>query len=321
MRESEQDRTARRSLYPAIEPFSRLRLETSDGHELYVEQCGNPEGKPVVVLHGGPGGGCSPGMRRFFDPSVYRIVLFDQRGCGRSRPHSSLEANTTWDLVADIERIRERLGIDRWILFGGSWGATLALLYAETHPERTAAIVLRGVFLMMRRELDWFYGGGAALFRPQDWARFRDAVPEEERRDLIAAYYRRLTAEDVTKQTRYARIWAGWEASCATLAGGGGPGPDGAYARAFSRIECHYFVHRGWLEADDQILRDVHRLHGIPGHIVQGRYDLICPPLSATLLHEAWPDSQLHMIQDGGHALSEPGIAARLVEVMNRLRD
>ncbi|MAS42332.1 MAG: prolyl aminopeptidase [Rhodobacteraceae bacterium] len=320
MRESDHDRTARMALYPALEPFARMRLEVPGGHDLYVEQCGNPRGQPVVVLHGGPGGGCSPGMRRFFDPEVYRVVLFDQRGCGRSRPHSSLEGNTTWDLVADIERIREKLEIDAWTVFGGSWGATLALIYAETHPERVAALALRGVFLMTRRELSWFYGGGAGQFRPADWAKFVGAVPETERGDLIAAYHRRLTSADVMEQTRFARLWAGWEASCATLHGGGGHGPDGAYARAFSRIECHYFMNDGWLEADGQILRDAGRLEGIPGHIVQGRYDLICPPLSAHLLHKAWPGSQLHMIQDGGHALSEPGIAAKLVEIMDGLR-
>jgi len=320
MRESEADISARQALYPAIEPFSRLRLEVPGGHDLYVEQCGNPKGKPVVVLHGGPGGGCSPGMRRFFDPEVFRVILFDQRGCGRSRPHSSLEANTAWDLVADIERIREKLGIDKWILFGGSWGATLSLLYAETHPERVEAMALRGVFLMMKRELAWFYGGGAGQFRPVEWKRFAEAIPASERADLIAAYHKRLTSDDLMEQTRHARLWAGWEAACATLAGGGGHGPDGAYARAFSRIECHYFVHQGWLTRDDQILHDAPRLAGIPGHIVQGRYDLICPPLSAQLLHEAWPGSQLHMIQQGGHALSEPGIAAKLVEIMNGMR-
>lgn len=320
MRESDHDREARQALYPALEPFARMRLEVPGGHDLYVEQCGNPKGKPVVVLHGGPGGGCSPGMRRFFDPDVYRIVLFDQRGCGRSRPHSSLENNTTWDLVADIERIRERLGLDRWCVFGGSWGATLALIYAETHPARVEALALRGIFLMTQRELDWFYGGGAGIFRPADWAKFAEAIPAAERHDLIAAYHRRLTSDDVMEQTRYARLWAGWEASCATLAGGSGHGPDGAYARAFSRIECHYFTHKGWMEVDGQILRDTHRLAGIPGHIVQGSYDLICPPLSAHLLHKSWAGSQLHMIQDGGHALSEPGIATKLVEIMDGLR-
>jgi proline iminopeptidase len=266
MRESDHDQAPRRALYPPIEPFNRFRLEAPGGHDLYVEECGNPDGVPVVVLHGGPGGGCSPGMRRFFNPARYRIVLFDQRGCGRSRPHASLRGNTTWDLVGDIERIRESLGIDAWCVFGGSWGATLSLIYAETHPDRALALILRGVFLMTRRELDWFYGGGAGLFRPDGWKKFAHAIPEEEREDLIAAYYRRLTSSDVMEQTRFARIWAGWEASCATLHvtdNGANAGPDGAYARAFSRIEAHYFVHGGWLEEDGQILRDIDRLKGI----------------------------------------------------------
>ena len=320
MRESEQDSAGRPALYPAIDPFARLRLEVPGGHDLYVEQVGAPRGAPVVVLHGGPGGGCSPGMRRFFDPSHWRAVLFDQRGCGRSRPHSALSANTTWDLVEDIERIRRTLRIERWVVFGGSWGATLALLYAQAHPERVEALVLRGVFLMTRRELDWFYGGGAGQFLPESWHRFVEAIPEAERGDLIGAYHRRLVSHDLMEQTRYARLWSGWEAACATMRGGGGPGPDGAYARAFARIEAHYFVNRGWLEADDQILRDAGRLDGIPGHLVQGRYDLICPPQSAWALHRAWKGSTLHMIPDAGHALSEPGIAAKLVEVMDGMR-
>ncbi|TYO89526.1 prolyl aminopeptidase [Oceanicella actignis] len=318
MRESDNDPRARRPLHPPIEPFRTMRLQVPGGHDLYVEECGAPLGEPVVVLHGGPGGGCSPAMRSFFDPRRWRAVLFDQRGCGRSRPHASLEANTTWDLVADIERIREALGIERWTVFGGSWGATLALLYAQAHPERVAALVLRGVFLMTRRELDWFYGGGAGLFRPEAWSRFVEAIPEDERGDLIAAYYRRLTDPDTDVQTAHARLWAGWEAACATLRGGGGA-PDGAYARAFSRIEAHYFAHGGWLEEDGQILRDAGRLRGIPGHIVQGRYDLICPPVSAWALNRAWPESRLHMVPDAGHALSEPGIAGMLVRIMDEL--
>ncbi|MGG7567803.1 prolyl aminopeptidase [Rhodovulum sp. DZ06] len=321
MRESDHDRASRHALHPPIEPYGKFRLEVPGGHELYVEECGNPEGIPVVVLHGGPGGGCSPGMRRFFNPDVYRIVLFDQRGCGRSRPHSSLRNNTTWDLVADIELIREELGIDQWVVFGGSWGATLSLVYGISHPERCLALVLRGVFLMTRRELDWFYGGGAGLFRPEAWKKFAHAIPEDERGDLIAAYHRRLNSNDVMEQTRFARLWAGWEAQCATLRHGNeGYGPDGAYARAFSRIESHYFVNAGWLETDGWILDNVERLKGVQGHIVQGSYDLICPPVSAWALHRAWPGSKLRMIQDGGHALSEPGIAQALVEVMDGLR-
>jgi proline iminopeptidase len=320
MRESDHDGAPRRTLHPPIDPFNRFRLEVPGGHDLYVEECGNPKGIPVVVLHGGPGGGCSPGMRRFFNPEKYRIVLFDQRGCGRSRPHSGLRANTTWDLVDDIERIRATLGIEAWCVFGGSWGATLSLIYAQTHPERALALILRGVFLMTRRELDWFYGGGAGLFRPEGWKRFAHAIPEDEREDLIAAYYRRLTSSDIMEQTRFARIWAGWEASCATLRGSDGVGPDGAYARAFSRIEAHYFVNAGWLEEDGQIMRDVGKLEGIPGHVVQGAYDLICPPVSAWALHRAWEGSALHMIPNAGHALSEAGIAEKLVQIMEDLR-
>ena len=318
MRENEVQSSARRPLYPPIEPFDQFRLDVPGGHEIYVEQSGAPDGQPVVVLHGGPGGGCSPGMRRFFDPARYRVVLFDQRGCGRSRPHAEIAENTTWDLVADIERIRARLGIERWTVFGGSWGATLGLLYAQAHPDRVQRLILRGVFLMTKRELDWFYGGGAGLFRPEAWSSFVNAIPEEERADLIAAYHTRRTEGDGQRQISFARLWAGWEAACATLPGNDGHGgPDGAYARAFSRIESHYFVNRGWLEEDGQILRDAKRLKGIEGHIVQGRYDLICPPVSAWALHKAWPGAKLHMVSDAGHALSEPGIAARLVEIMD----
>ena len=321
MRESDHDRESRHGLFPPIEPHARFRLEVPGGHELYVEECGNPSGVPVVVLHGGPGGGCSPGMRRFFDPEKYRIILFDQRGCGRSRPHSSLRNNTTWDLVADIELIREELEIEKWVVFGGSWGATLSLIYGITHPERCRALVLRGVFLMTRRELDWFYGGGAGLFRPEAWKKFAHAVPEEERSDLIAAYHRRLTSSDVMEQTRFARLWAGWEAQCETLRGAESAGPDGSYARAFSRIESHYFINAGWLEEDGWILSNIGRLKGVPGHIVQGAYDLICPPVSAWALHRAWAGSRLQMVQDGGHALSEPGISAELVRATDMVAE
>lgn len=308
------------SLYPNVEPFARLRIEVPGGHELYLEQSGMQDGVPVVVLHGGPGGGCSPGMRRFFDPRHYHAVLFDQRGCGKSQPHASLDNNTTWDLVADIERIRERLGVEKWIVFGGSWGATLALIYAISHPDSVEALILRGVFLMMRRELDWFYGGGAGQFRPEVWERVAMAIPEDERHDLIAAYHRRLTASDVETQSAFARLWTGWEASCATVRGGDGSGPGGAYARAFARIETHYFTNLGWLEEDGWILNNIDRIAHIPGHIVQGRYDLICPPASSYALHRAWPGSAFHMVEDAGHALSEPGITAKLVEIMDKMR-
>lgn len=312
----------RRGLYPPTEPYRMHLVEVTGGHTLFVEECGNPRGAPVVVLHGGPGGGASPGMRRFFDPDHYRIVLFDQRGCGRSRPHASVRNNTTWDLVADIERIREKLGIASWVVFGGSWGATLALLYAQAHAERVLALVLRGVFLMRRAELDWFYGGAAGAFWPERWDAFAGMVPEEERGDLIAAYHRRLFGPSHDEQIRFARAWVAWESGLAALDPGPGVLRTGGseYARAFARLENHYFINGGFLEADDQILRDMGRIARIPGHIVQGRYDLICPPRAAWDLHRAWPGSALSMVMAAGHALSEPGIAAELVAVMDGLR-
>ena len=308
-------------LYPQIEPFDQRMLDVGDGHRVYVEQCGHPQGAPVIVLHGGPGGGCSPAMRRYFDPAHYRIILFDQRGCGRSRPHASVTANTTWHLVADIERIREALGIDRWIVFGGSWGATLALIYGETHPDRAVHLVLRGVFLATQAELDWFYGGGAGAFWPDRWREFVSPVPEGERADLIAAYHKRLFSGDTVEEVRFARAWAAWENALASVESHG-PGGDapGDYARAFARLENHYFTHNAFLEEDGQILRDIARLDGVPGTIVQGRLDMICPPVSAWRLAERWRRSDLRMIPVAGHALSEPGISAELMRVMDTLR-
>ncbi len=309
-------------LYPPIDPFDQRMLEVGDGHRLYVEQCGNPSGIPVVVLHGGPGGGCSPAMRRYFDPEVYRIILFDQRGCGRSRPHASVENNTTWHLVRDIELIRTTLDIDRWVVFGGSWGATLGLVYAEAHPDCVAYLVLRGVFLMTKSELDWFYGGGAGRFWPDVWRRFTSMVPDEERDDLIKAYNKRLFSGDVIEETRFARAWAGWENALASIHSEGFVGESPAeYARAFARLENHYFTHRGFLEEDAQILRDAGKLSGVPGTIVQGRYDMICPPVSAFVLSEKWARADLRMIGLSGHALSEPRISAELVRVMDRFRE
>lgn len=275
----------------------------------------------MIVLHGGPGGGCSPMMRRFFDPQVYRIVLFDQRGCGRSRPYASVEANTTQHLIGDIERIRKALGIDAWMAFGGSWGATLALLYAEAHPERVSALVLRGVFLMTQAELDWFYGGGAGRFFPDLWQRFANAVPERERDDLIAAYHRRLFSGNLQEEIAYGRLWAGWENALASIdhppVMGDGPAD---YVRAFSRLENHYFTHRGFLEQDDQIVARAAEIAHIPTRIVQGRYDMVCPPVSAWRLAERLPRAQLRMIPLAGHALSEPGIAAELIRATDDFR-
>ena len=308
-------------LYPPIEPFDQRLLDVGEGHRLYVEQSGHPQGLPVVVLHGGPGGGSSPAMRRFFDPSVYRVILFDQRGCGRSRPHASVEANTTWHLVSDIEAIRSALGIDRWIIFGGSWGATLALVYAQAHPDRALHLVLRGVFLMTRRELDWFYGGGAGAFWPDQWQRFAGAIPGDERHDLIAAYHRRLFSGDPAEELRFARVWAVWESALASVEQDGPVAePPGDYARAFSRLENHYFINEGFLDEDGQILRDRHLIRDIPATIVQGRYDLICPPVAAWTLAQGWRRADLRMVPVAGHALSEPGISAELLRIMDELR-
>ncbi|MEQ3708454.1 MAG: prolyl aminopeptidase [Tateyamaria sp.] len=307
-------------LYPPIDPYDQQMLDVGQGHRIYVEQCGNPSGIPVVVLHGGPGGGCSPTMRRYFDPERYRVILFDQRGCGRSRPHASVTNNTTWHLVDDIEMIRRTLDIDAWIVFGGSWGATLALIYAQSHPARVRNIVLRGVFLMTQRELDWFYGGGAGRFWPEVWSRFETLVPEDERGDLIAAYHRRLFSGDMAIETRFARAWSSWENALASIhsTGTGGEAP-GDYARAFARLENHYFTNAGFLEFDGQILAHAGRIKHIPGTIVQGRYDMICPPESAYALAKAWPNADLKMIRNAGHALSEPGISAELVRTMDRI--
>lgn len=308
-------------LYPPIDPFDQRTVDVGEGHRVYVEQCGSPDGQPVVVLHGGPGGGCSPAMRRYFDPAHYRVILFDQRGCGRSRPHASVEANTTWHLVDDIELIRTQLDIDRWFVFGGSWGATLGLIYAIRHPDRVRQLVLRGVFLMTEAELRWFYGGGAGAFWPDVWRRFVGLVPENERNDLIAAYSKRLFSGDLSIETRFARAWASWENTLASIANDG-PGGDSPaeYARAFARLENYYFAHRGFLEHDGWIEANLNEIAHIPGTIVQGRYDMICPPEAAYRLNEAWIRSTLRLVPRAGHALSEPGISAELVRTMDGLR-
>lgn len=320
MRNSEGQIGAGRPLYPVIQPYHFQMIDVGDGHSIYMEECGNPKGIPVVVFHGGPGGGCSPGMRRFFHPDLYRVILFDQRGCGRSKPHASVEANTTWHLVADIELIREKLGIEDWIVFGGSWGATLALIYAETHPERVRHLVLRGVFLMTKAELSWFYDGGAAMFFPDEWKKVIGLLDHDEQQNVISAYHRRLFGNDEAEQTKFARAWTEWESALATLKPKGMSGSTpAAYARAFARIENHYFSNNGFLETDGQILKDVHKIADIPGTIVHGRYDMICPPKSAFALHEAWPASRLQMVSASGHSLSETGISSALVTVMDDL--
>lgn len=303
-------------LYPDIRPYARHRLPVGEGHELYVEECGSPEGLPAVFLHGGPGAGVEPFHRRFFDPHAYRVVLYDQRGAGRSTPHASLEANTTWHLVADLERLREHLGIERWVLFGGSWGSTLALAYAQRHPQRVLGMILRGVFLCTRRELDWFYRDGASRLFPDRWEEFLRPIPEAERGDLLQAYHRRLTGENELARMAAAKAWAQWEAALCTLR----PDPalvahltDPRVALALARIECHYFVHGAFLEPE-QLLRDAPRLAGIPGILIHGRYDVVCPLEAAWRLHRAWPEAELRVVEGAGHSAGEPGIAQALVE-------
>ncbi|MGR3615494.1 MAG: prolyl aminopeptidase [Paracoccaceae bacterium] len=305
-------------LYPPIDPFDQRLLVVGQGHSIYVEQSGNPQGVPVIVCHGGPGGGCSPAMRRYFDPNVYRVILFDQRGCGRSVPHASCDDNTTGHLIEDMEKIRNLLDISDWMVFGGSWGATLSLLYAQLHPNRVQHLILRGVFLMTRAELDWFYGGGAGKFWPETWARFVSLIPENERDDMITAYNKRLFCGDLEQEIRYGRAWSAWENALASVHSNGMTGESpGNYARAFARLENHYFINNGFLKFDGQILANMARISHIPGVIVQGRYDMICPPTSAWKLNELWPAAELKMVRNAGHAMSEPGISAELVRAMD----
>ncbi len=316
-----------RTLYPEIQPFRFGHLDVGDGQQVYWELSGNPDGKPVVFLHGGPGGGTDPAYRQFFDPAAYRIVLFDQRGCGRSTPHvadgADLSVNTTDRLLADIEMLRDHLDVERWQVFGGSWGSTLALAYAQKHPHRVTELVLRGIFLLRRSEIDWYYNGGAAHLFPELWEQFLAPVPEQERDgDLVEAYHRLLHANDVEIATRAAIAWSAWEGATSSLL----PKPERIaesseprFALAFARIENHYFHHRGFLE-EGQLLRDAARLEGIPGVIVQGRYDVVCPATSAWALHRAWPGSQLDIVGDAGHSALEPGIVDRLVRATDRFR-
>ena len=313
----------RKLLFPALEPYAVHRLKVSDLHEIYVEECGNPDGKPVLMVHGGPGAGCGPNMRRYHDPAAYRIILFDQRGCGRSTPHAELRENTTWDLVADMERIREHFGLERWQLFGGSWGSCLSLAYAETHPERVSELVLRGIFTLRRSELLWFYQEGASWLLPEAFEAFREVIPAAERGDMIGAYHRRLTGDDAEAQLRAARAWSMWEGGALSLLPD--PGRVAAfgsphYAIAFARIEAHYFIHAGFFDRDDFLLANTHRIGGIPGVIVHGRYDLCTPVGIAHDLSKVWPDADLRIVPDAGHAMSEPGIVHELVSATERFK-
>lgn len=310
-----------KTLYPEIEPYDTGRLKVSPIHELYYEQCGNPDGKPAVFLHGGPGGGISPDYRRYFHPERYRVVLFEQRGSGRSTPHASLEDNTTWHLVADIEQLREHLGIEQWQVFGGSWGSTLALAYAESHPERVSELVLRGIFLCRPQEIQWFYQAGASALFPDVWEEYLKVIPEAERADMVSSYYRRLTSEDDAVRLEAARAWSIWEGSTSKLffdPSAIEKFADPEFALAFARIECHYFMNNAFFSSDNYLIENVGKLRHLPGVIVQGRYDVVCPATSAWDLHRAWPEAQLHIIPDAGHSISEPGIIDALVDATNR---
>lgn len=313
----------RRTLYPEIEPYATGRLRVSEIHELFFEECGNPEGKPVVFLHGGPGGGLDPKYRRYFDPAAYRMVLFDQRGCGRSTPFASVEENTTWDLVADCERLRSHFGIERWQVFGGSWGSTLALAYAQTHPDRVTELVLRGIFMLRPEEIRWFYQEGASFLFPDVWEPYLNHIPPEERHDLLRAYYSRLTAPDRNMQMEAAKVWSIWEGSTSCLLPNEQLISRSAaddFALAFARIECHYFVHGGWLDDGRELLANVDRIRHIPTVIIQGRYDVVCPAKSAWDLHRAWPESSLRIVPDAGHSAGEPGIVHALVNATDAFR-
>ena len=313
-----------RDLYPEIEPYQHDMLAVSPVHTIYYEQSGSPDGTPVVFLHGGPGGGTVPDYRRFFDPASYRIVLFDQRGSGKSTPHASLEENTTWHLVEDIEKLRRHLGVESWVVFGGSWGSTLALAYAQTHPERVRALVLRGIFLCRPQEIRWFYQEGASWVYPDVWEHYLNVIPAEERGDMLSAYHRRLTSDDEATRVEAARAWSVWEGSTSKLF------PDESliehfgdphFAIAFARIECHYFMNNAFFPTENYLIENVGKIRHIPAVIVQGRYDVVCPMKSAWELHRAWPEADLRVTPDAGHSALEPGNRSALVEATDRFRN
>lgn len=310
-----------RALYPPITPYQSGMLQVSDLHQIYYEQSGNPAGKPVVFLHGGPGGGSIPMYRQYFDPTRWRIIIFDQRGCGKSTPHAELQENTTWHLVADIETLRTHLEIDQWVVFGGSWGSTLSLAYSQTHPERCLGLILRGIFLLRQKEIHWFYQEGASYIFPDAWESYLKPIPPDERQDLLTAYYKRLTDPDRTVQLTAARAWSVWEASTSKLFQDQdlmSTFAEDEFAAAFARIECHYFMNNGFFKSDNQLLENVDRIQHIPAVIVQGRYDVVCPMVSAWELHQAWPEAEFIVIPDAGHSMMEPGIRSALIEASDR---
>jgi len=310
-----------RELYPPINPYKQGSLQVSDLHTIHFEESGNPLGLPIVLLHGGPGGGCPPFYRQYFNPQKWRVVMFDQRGCGQSTPHAELRENTTWDLVSDIEKLRYYLGIEKWVVFGGSWGSTLALAYSQTHPVRCQGLILRGIFMLRPKELRWFYQEGASYIFPDAWEEYLKPIPVDERDNLLVAYYQRLTSPDTEIRLAAARAWSVWEASTSRLF----PDPElmqkfgeDEFAAAFARIECHYFINKGFFEPEEQLLLNVDRIRHIPAVIVQGRYDVVCPPISAWELHRAWPEAEFILVPDAGHSMSEPGIRSALIDATDK---
>ncbi|MEG4392764.1 prolyl aminopeptidase [Microcoleus sp. BROC3] len=313
-----------RELYPPRQPYNEGELKVSDLHTIHFEESGNPEGKPIVLLHGGPGGGCPPFYRQYFDPEKWRLVMFDQRGCGQSKPHAELQENTTWDLVNDIEKLREYLNIHQWVVFGGSWGSTLSLAYSQTHPDRCKGLILRGIFMLRQKEIRWFYQEGASYIFPDAWEEYVKPIPINERDDLVTAYYQRLTSPDAQIRLEAARAWSIWEGSTSRLF------PDldlkqrfgiHAFAEAFARIECHYFINKGFIDPEDKLLLNIDRIRKIPAVIVQGRYDVVCPMMSAWELHRAWPEAEFIVVADAGHSMSEPGIRTCLIEATDKFAD
>ncbi len=311
-------------LYPEIEPYNEFELNVSELHTIHVEESGNPNGKPVIFLHGGPGGGIEPIYRQYFNPEKWRIIIFDQRGCGQSTPHAELRENTTWDLVSDIEKIRKNLGINNWVVFGGSWGSTLSMSYAISHPDRCKALVLRGIFMLRKKEIQWFYQEGASFIYPDAWEHYLAPIPENERHDLVSSYYKRLTSDDETVRLAAAKAWSIWEASTSKLFQSGSylhHFEEPKVAEAFARIECHYFTNGGFFETDEWLLENIDKIRHIPTVIVQGRYDIVCPMVSAWELHRAFPEADFEIVQDAGHSMTEDGIAAKLVEYTDKFSE
>ena len=304
-------------LFPNIEPFNTFHLPVSDLHTIYVEESGNKNGKPVIFLHGGPGGGVDPKYRRYFNPDKWHIIMFDQRGCGKSTPFAELKENTTWDLVDDIEKIRNHLSIDRWVIYGGSWGSTLSLAYSQTYPDSCKALILRGIFLVRKKEIHWFYQEGASKIFPDNWQSFVAPIPIEKRNNLLEAYYNLLIGEDSSKKIEAAKAWSTWEGSTVRLIQDKdfiGDFSDEKFAEAFARIECHYFMNHAWFDSDNHLIENVDKIRHIPAVIVHGRYDIICPVENAWELHQAWPESELHIIPDAGHSIFEEGIKDKILE-------